>query len=430
MRLDLGLLGPAGATRAPAHANRSTSQRRQLLRLIDTLALVLSLPLALESIAALQRAGGSERLVWAELAVLLCLWAGGAALIAVHQEQAAFAAIFGLGQLVVLLQMWHSSSIMPGAVALPALVLGAVALPVGPLLLVLASDAAALLAIAAAHDGISAAQALAACTVLSVLALAFGALGNRFRSMLRAASEAAEQLKLASTAQARSEHQQRLHEAHQQVLRHDLRSPCDILAGYVELMQQGALSPEQTSWTLQQVKVQTLRLRMRVDALVDEAKAPGRTDWDEIDIAALLRAHARDLRRLAASAPRETAAAPPQVHVDVQGACLMRGRAQELQRIFENLVANSATAGAANVWISAQVGRNIQISIKDDGPGYPDGLVGSVLKPSYAERPPGIGLGLVGVAANVAAFGGAIELGNWRVGPDGGACTTLRFPCA
>ena len=35
-----------------------------------------------------------------------------------------------------------------------------------------------------------------------------------------------------------------------------------------------------------------------LDALVDEAKASGRSDWDEVDIAALLSAQQRDLRRL------------------------------------------------------------------------------------------------------------------------------------
>jgi hypothetical protein len=50
MRLDLGLLHPAGTASAPVQADRSSAQRRQLLRLIDTLALVLSLPLALYTV--------------------------------------------------------------------------------------------------------------------------------------------------------------------------------------------------------------------------------------------------------------------------------------------------------------------------------------------------------------------------------------------
>ena len=430
MRLELGLLRPAGARHAPRQADQLTSQRRQLLRLIDTLAVVLCLPLALETIATLQAGGpGIQRAVWLQIAALLALWGAGCGLIAMHQERAAFAAIFGLGQLVVLLQIWQSASMMPGAMVLPAFALGAVALPVGPLLAVLAAQATALLAIGAAHPGIDVAHTVAACTVLAAIALAFGALGNRFRTTLRETNEAAEQLQRATTAQARNEQQLRLHEAQQQVLRHDLRSPCDILAGYVELMQGEALTAEQTAWTLQQIKVQTLRLRMRVDALVDEAKASGRTDWDEVDIAALLSAQQRDLRRLAETAPRDSSAVVPQVHIDIHGSCTIRARAQELQRIFENLVANSAAAGAANIWISAHSDRVVEISVKDDGPGYPPGLVGSVLKPSYAQRPPGIGLGLVGVAANVAAFDGSVELGNWRVGPDGGACTILRFAC-
>lgn len=433
MRLGLGLLRPAGVTHTRKPADHLASQRRQLLRLIDTLALVLSLPLALETVGALSRSSGARGepgLLWPQLTALLTLWAAGSALIALRHERAAFAAIFGLGHSVVLCQIWQSSSMMPGAMALPALALGAVALPVGPLILVLASQAGALLLIGLANAGIGVVQALAACTVLAAIALAFGALGNRFRLMLREVSEAAAQLKRATAEQARNEHRQRLHEAQQQVLRHDLRSPCDILAGYVELMQHGALPPEQTAWTLQQVKVQTLRLRMRVDALVDDAKAPGQTDWDELDVAALLRAQLRDLRRLASSAPRDTASAAPVVHIDLHGTCVIRGRAQELQRIFENLVANSAAAGAANVWITARVESGAEITVKDDGPGYPPALVGSELRPSYAKRPPGVGLGLVGVAANVAAFGGTVGLGNWRVGSDGGACTTLRFPCS
>lgn len=430
MRLDLGLLRPTRATSTPEQAGRIVSQRRHLLRLIDTLALILSLPLALETLAALRRGGfSSAGSALLQTVILLGLWTSGCLLLALHKERAAFAAIFGLGQLVVLLQIWDSTSMASGAMALPALALGAVALPVTPLVLLLAAQCTTLLLIGATQSAIGMAQALAASAVLAAIALAFGALGNRFRFMLSETNQAAERLNRASSAQARNEQQLRHHEAQQQVLRHDLRSPCDILAGYVELMQHGALSAEQTTWTLQQIKVQTLRLRMRVDALVDEAKASGRTEWDEIDIAALLRAQLRDLRRLAESAPREASPAPPRVHVDAQGTCVIRARAQELQRIFENLVANSAAAGAANVWISTQVGHEVEISIKDDGPGYPPALVGSVLKPGYAQRPAGIGLGLVGVAANVAAFGGTVELGNWRVGADGGACTILRFAC-
>jgi two-component system sensor kinase FixL len=112
----------------------------------------------------------------------------------------------------------------------------------------------------------------------------------------------------------------------------------------------------------------------------------------------------------------------PELHVDEI----------QLQQVMVNLIKNSIdalkAAGTGNPLIRIRVasaGRDLEFSVRDNGPGVPADLEGRLFEPFFTTKLSGVGLGL-SICKNIAvAHGGNLR---YRKGAEGGAEFTLSLP--
>ncbi|MEP9358788.1 HAMP domain-containing sensor histidine kinase [Sphingomonas sp. KR3-1] len=100
-----------------------------------------------------------------------------------------------------------------------------------------------------------------------------------------------------------------------------------------------------------------------------------------------------------------------------------------LEAIVESLVENSRQAGAGSVRMAAnETGREILLTIADDGPGIPEADRARIFEPFFTSRRAagGTGLGLPIARSLLASHGGTIDLGAAKVG----TCFEIRVPSA
>jgi two-component system NtrC family sensor kinase len=109
------------------------------------------------------------------------------------------------------------------------------------------------------------------------------------------------------------------------------------------------------------------------------------------------------------------------------------GDAHQLMQVFLNLIVNAEQAirevskqGTLRVRVEHRGGEE-QVSIQDDGPGIPAGILPRIFDPFFTTKRPGrgTGLGLSICMAIMREHGGNIEA---RSLPEGGARFTLSFP--
>jgi C4-dicarboxylate-specific signal transduction histidine kinase len=108
----------------------------------------------------------------------------------------------------------------------------------------------------------------------------------------------------------------------------------------------------------------------------------------------------------------------------------MAGGVTMLERVLFNLMVNASegdgTRGATNLWLHAyrEEGR-VTIWIEDDGPGFPDAMLGEPLAHTGTSKSDGNGMGLYVVREAVQLSNGAVTL---LRRPGGGATVRLSLP--
>jgi signal transduction histidine kinase len=104
------------------------------------------------------------------------------------------------------------------------------------------------------------------------------------------------------------------------------------------------------------------------------------------------------------------------------------GEAQDLQEMLGNLLDNACRSARSAVWVrAARQGRQLQITVDDDGPGIEPAQRDAVLQRGVRldESTPGSGLGLAIVVELAQLYGGALAL---ETRPGGGLRATLTLP--
>jgi nitrogen fixation/metabolism regulation signal transduction histidine kinase len=108
--------------------------------------------------------------------------------------------------------------------------------------------------------------------------------------------------------------------------------------------------------------------------------------------------------------------------------------AGRLRQLLHNLVKNALEAGESGNPVHLQVGvhcaekeacRFVEIRFVDDGPGFPETMLGQLFEPYVTNKPKGTGLGLAIVKKIVEEHGGILWAEN---AVHGGASITLRLP--
>jgi PAS domain S-box-containing protein len=105
-----------------------------------------------------------------------------------------------------------------------------------------------------------------------------------------------------------------------------------------------------------------------------------------------------------------------------------------LRQLLHNVVKNAIEAiqdgQGSRLVISTLCAREgnadyVQLSVQDNGPGFPESVVSHIFEPYVTTKPKGTGLGLAIVKKIVEEHGGLIRL---RTPAEGGACIEIRFP--
>ena len=114
--------------------------------------------------------------------------------------------------------------------------------------------------------------------------------------------------------------------------------------------------------------------------------------------------------------------------------CPISGDPVLLQQVFVNLIMNAMDAMAEtardrrHIVISSEVRRaDLEVSVRDTGPGLPADVLGSLFTPFVTTKPHGLGIGLAIARTIVEAHDGRISAQNH---PDGGAIFTVRLRLA
>jgi signal transduction histidine kinase len=126
---------------------------------------------------------------------------------------------------------------------------------------------------------------------------------------------------------------------------------------------------------------------------------------------------------------------PPEIELESRVREDLRCRIpkERLRQALLNLILNAEKAigdepGHIEVEITAEED-NIRIRVTDDGPGFPDELLASGVRPFYSTRDRGTGLGLAMVRRFVREAEGDLDLSNRRgEGERRGACVSLLLP--
>ncbi|MHB1219468.1 MAG: stimulus-sensing domain-containing protein [Alphaproteobacteria bacterium] len=217
---------------------------------------------------------------------------------------------------------------------------------------------------------------------------------------------------------------------------HEIKNPLSSLRSAVETAAR-VKDPEQ------QRKLMTIVLEdvARLDRLITDISSASRLDAElsreetgPVDIDRLLSTTAEVHAQTHPDGPR-------MVYDRASPRPIVKGLEDRLGQVVRNLVANavSFTPPTRTIRLAAAVrGKDVEITVEDDGPGIPAGKFEAIFKRFYSERPSGekfgthSGLGLSISKQIVEAHGGAIRAEN-RTGPDGGvlgARFVVRLPLA
>ncbi len=205
---------------------------------------------------------------------------------------------------------------------------------------------------------------------------------------------------------------------------HEIGNPLSAVLGYVELLEDGGIGPEEDADLLRRVDKELHRIDGIVRGLLDysRAEAQGRalcslTDLIESSVQ-LVEAQPRfrgiDLQRHIA---------PSLGLVEIN-----EGR---MQQVVVNLLLNAADAmgGAGTIHITARaIGtEHLELEVRDTGPGIAPDAIDHLFEPFFTTKPPGegTGLGLAICHSIVESFEGRLEASN---APEGGAAFAIVLP--
>jgi len=214
---------------------------------------------------------------------------------------------------------------------------------------------------------------------------------------------------------------------------HELRTPLTAIRGYVEALNDGDASAEDSRRFLDIIARHTQRMERLVKDLLRLARLDA--GQETLDIIAC------DTRSLAEAVVADVtpAATERRQRIDLAigpGAEAVRADQAKLHDALRNLVANAIIYAPEQTTIridAEQVDGCVAISVSDEGPGIPEEDLSRVFERFYrvdksrARDPGGTGLGLAIVKHLVELHGGTVRAQN---GPEHGARFTIVLPAA
>jgi signal transduction histidine kinase len=198
---------------------------------------------------------------------------------------------------------------------------------------------------------------------------------------------------------------------------HELNNPLAVILGYTKLLrrEQGAHAEELA------IIDDEARLCQRIVAELLDLARPQQLHVEQVDLGQLAREAVERLDDAGALSERA-------VEVRADEPVIVTADPGRLRQVIANVVVNAAEATEASGRITIEArasGDSGTLTITDDGPGIPEGLVGQIFDPFVTTKPRGTGLGLAIAHAIVDAHGGRIAVTS---SPLHGTAVSLQLP--
>lgn len=211
---------------------------------------------------------------------------------------------------------------------------------------------------------------------------------------------------------------------------HDLRTPLNAILGFGEALSMGifgAMANAKQSEYVQHIRDSASHLRELIDDLLDLSSVEAEVkplEREHLPVRNIMQDIARNFEVSASFIKRET-----RVVVSSETDHIF-SEERVLRRIMHNLLSNSAKYAPDSSLIDVVVRRVhdcVEISVIDDGPGFPEGDADMMRAPFARGEPSddGLGLGLSIVDTLVRQHGGVMKLSNES---GRGAKVTITFP--
>ena len=234
------------------------------------------------------------------------------------------------------------------------------------------------------------------------------------------------------TARADAETALKLRDKFLLVAAHELRNPLAIILGRAQLMLRrarrgGGEGSAAVEHAMEAISGQVGRLVKLLDRLLDVSRLEAgqvRLEWEWVDLAGLCARVVADLRvssphaAVALTAPESLLARVDPLRIE-----------QALANLLDNALRYNPGERPIAVTLTRTNGDDVELAVRDWGPGVPDGLRDSLFE-RYTQADPassdgGLGLGLFLSRQIVELHGGAIHVEH---PPDGGARFVVRLP--
>ena len=206
---------------------------------------------------------------------------------------------------------------------------------------------------------------------------------------------------------------------------HEMRSPLARLSAIVGLVRQ---QPERLDDCLNLLEHESTRM----DRLVSELLTLSRLESGMVNSGAEVIDLAEVLADVVGDAAPEAEQAGCRVELKVDAEAWVRGDAEMLHRVFDNLVRNALAYAASGGWIGVRLEpgeTEIRVCVEDRGPGVLTSDISRLFEPffrgSQAPVKKGHGLGLAIAHQVVANHGGHIDVENRR---EGGLRVSVSLP--
>lgn len=209
---------------------------------------------------------------------------------------------------------------------------------------------------------------------------------------------------------------------------HEIGNPLSAIAGLLELVRSGELSPEQSDDFLERIQSETDRIHRILRELLDYARAGTETRRDArcvvedaIQSAIRLLEPQKELRGIAI----ETSFAECLPLAAIESDALTQVTVNLLMNAADAIENADADAGSIRIEVAERNAR-IVVLVADDGAGISPAIQARLFEPftTSKARGRGTGLGLAVSRALVERFGGSLELE--RTGPEG-TCFALAL---
>ncbi len=209
---------------------------------------------------------------------------------------------------------------------------------------------------------------------------------------------------------------------------HEIGNPLAAILGLVELVRDGALSPEEQAESLRRAVRETERIHGIIRDLLEYSRTAStgadddaNADADPVAVvedAVKLAGPKKDLRRIDIERRFE------------DGLPRVRGRAERHTQVVLHLLLNAADALPEGGEIRIELARDdaaVRLAVVDTGPGIPNAVLGQLFEPFVTTKPvgKGTGLGLAVCHTIVEQLGGTIRAENPK---EGGARFEVTLP--